>query len=99
MLLITGTVRVPAENLASARPIMKQMLDASRQEPDCVEYVYAEDLFEPGLIHVKELWRTQAGLDLHFQSHHLAAWRATWNRLGIGERNLRLYIVDEGCPV
>lgn len=99
MLLITGTVRVPVENLASARPVMKQMVDASRQEPDCVDYVYAEDLFEPGLIHVKELWRTQAGLDLHFASQHLAEWRAAWNRLGIGERNLRLFIVHEGRPV
>lgn len=99
MLLITGTVRVPVENFASARPVMKQMVDASRQEPDCVDYVYAEDLFEPGLIHVKELWRTQAGLDLHFASQHLAEWRAAWNRLGIGERNLRLFIVHEGRPV
>jgi quinol monooxygenase YgiN len=96
MLLIIGTVRLPAQNLDIARPIMKRMADASRAEAGCVEYGYAEDVFEPGLIHVKELWTDQAALDRHFTSAHIAEWRAAWPRLGIGERKLRVYEV--GAP-
>ena len=99
MLLIVGTVRLPAANLAAARPVMQQMVDASRGEPGCIEYSYAEDLFDPGLIHVKELWRSQEALDCHFASDHLARWRASWAALGIGERSLRVYQVGEGAPV
>ena len=55
MLLIVGTVRLPADNLDRARPIMQRMAQASRAEEGCVEYGYAEDVFDPGLIHVKEL--------------------------------------------
>ncbi|WP_137678859.1 putative quinol monooxygenase [Aurantiacibacter suaedae] len=95
MLLIVGTVRLPAHNLEPARPIMQRMAEASRAEDGCAEYSYAEDLFDPGLIHVKEMWRDQAALDRHFATSHLAEWRAAWPDLGIGERDLRVYDVEE----
>ena len=96
MLLILGTVRLPPENMRAARPIMARMAAASRAEDGCVDYVYAEDVFEPGLIHVKELWTDQQALDRHFASVHLSAWRAAWPDLGIGDRKLSVYEV--GAP-
>lgn len=95
MLLIVGTVRLPSQNMDAARPIMKRMAETSRAEEGCVEYGYAEDVFEPGLIHVKELWANQASLDRHFASAHIAEWRKAWPSLGIGDRDLRLYNVGE----
>jgi quinol monooxygenase YgiN len=95
MLLIVGTVRLPAENMDAARPVMKRMADASRAEEGCVEYSYAEDVFDRGLIHVKELWVDQLALDRHFATEHLADWRKAWPSLSIGERNLRVYEVGE----
>ncbi|MDG5971338.1 antibiotic biosynthesis monooxygenase [Sphingomonas paucimobilis] len=74
---------------------MKHMVDASRSENGCVEYGYAEDLFDPGLIHVKELWTDQQALDRHFASAHIAEWRAAWPNLEIGDRDLRVYNVEE----
>jgi quinol monooxygenase YgiN len=96
MLLIVGTFAIPPENLSAARSVMNRMVQGSRAEDGCEEYVYAEDLFEPGLIHVKELWRDQSALDLHFASGHLVEWRSSWVRFGIGSRNLRVYEV--GVP-
>ena len=98
MLLIVGTVRLPADNLDRARPIMQRMVEASRAEAGCVDYGYAEDVFDPGLIHVKELWTDQVALDRHFATAHIAEWRAAWPSLGIGERDLRLYEVGEPRP-
>jgi quinol monooxygenase YgiN len=95
MLLIVGTVRLPAQNLDAARPIMKRMADASRAEEGCVQYGYAEDVFDPGLIHVKEMWTDQDVLDRHFASTHIAEWRAAWPSLGIGDRDLQVYEVAE----
>lgn len=99
MLLIVGTYRLPASNMEAARPIMKRMADASRAEAGCVEYSYAEDIGDPGLIHVKELWVDQHALDRHFTAAHLAEWRASWPGLGIGERDLRVYDVDIARPI
>ncbi|MDR0259858.1 MAG: antibiotic biosynthesis monooxygenase [Comamonas sp.] len=95
MLLIVGTVRLPPENLERAKPVMRAMVQASRAEAGCLEYGYAEDLFVPGLIHVKERWTDQAALDAHFASAHIQAWRGSWTELGIGERNLMVYEVGE----
>jgi len=91
MLLIVGTIRLPPENLGHARPVIAEMLRARRAEDGCFDYSYAEDVIEPGLIRVTELWRDQTALDGHFASPHIARWRAEWPRLGIGERNLRVY--------
>ena len=98
MLLIVGTIRLPAEKLDAARPFMKRMADASRAEEGCVDYRYAEDVFDPGLIHVKEMWTDQAALDRHFASRHIAEWRSSWPTLGIKDRDLRLFEVGEPRP-
>ncbi|EXS70222.1 putative quinol monooxygenase [Sphingobium sp. Ant17] len=95
MLLIVGTIRLPAQNLGAARPAMQQMVEASRAESGCVEYSYAEDVLDPGLIHIKELWTDQDALDRHFTMAHIAQWRAAWPALGIGDRDLRVYDVNE----
>ncbi|HVW56806.1 MAG TPA: putative quinol monooxygenase [Rhizobiaceae bacterium] len=96
MLLIVGTIRLPPKNLSKARPVMACMATASRAEDGCEEYCYAEDVLEPGLIHVKEMWRDQPALDRHFVSEHIATWRSAWPALEVGERNLRVYEV--GLP-
>jgi len=95
MLLIVGTIRLPPEKLAAARPFMRAMIEASRSEDGCVEYGYAEDVLDSGLIHVKEVWRDQAAFDRHFVSSHIADWRASWPGLGIKDRDLRVYEVGE----
>jgi len=62
-LIIAGTVRTPPENLAGLKPHMLAMLAASRAEDGCLTYSYAEDVAEPGLIRVYEVWRDQAALE------------------------------------
>lgn len=93
MLLVIGTIRLPPEKLREARPAMRDMILGSRAEEGCHGYSYSEDVLEPGLIHVNEVWRDQAALDAHFASDHIAVWRATWFELGITDRNLFLYEV------
>ena len=96
MLVIIGTIRLPAERLDEARPAMQRMISGSRTEPGCIDYSYAQDVLDAGLIHVTEVWSDRAALDAHFRSPHIADWRASWAALGIGERNLMLY--EAGGP-
>lgn len=98
MLLIVGTIRLPPENITEARPVMARMVRASRGEDGCMEYAYAEDILELGLVHVKELWSDQEALDRHFASAHIAEWRANWPGLGITDRHLRVYDVGDARP-
>ena len=92
-LVIAGTIRVPPERLDAFRPHMLAMLGASRAEDGCLEYSYAEDVAEPGLIRVFKAWRDQGALDAHFQTPHLAAWRAAWPEFGVSDRRLIAYEV------
>ncbi|QND56539.1 putative quinol monooxygenase [Mesorhizobium huakuii] len=96
MLLIIGTIRLPPDRFEEARPVMERMVSGSRAEDGCLEYSYASDVLDTGLIRVTEVWRDKAALDAHFRSPHIAEWRASWPALGIGERNLVLY--EAGGP-
>jgi len=90
-LVIAGTVRVPPQSLADFKPHMRAMLEASRAEDGCIEYSYAEDVAEPGLIRVFEVWRDQAALDAHVQTPHMATWRSHWPAFGVSDRRLFAY--------
>ncbi len=90
-IIIAGTVRVPPGNLAGLKPHMQRMLEASRAEDGCVVYSYGEDVAEPGLIRVFEVWRDQAAIDAHFKAPHMAEWRAAWPEFGVSDRRLVLY--------
>ncbi len=95
-ILVVGTVRLPPENIARARPAMETMVAASRAEDGCIEYAYSHDLLEPGLVRVTEAWRDRAALAAHFQTAHMAAWRGVFPSLGITDRDLALY--EAGAP-
>ncbi|EGI55426.1 hypothetical protein SUS17_1831 [Sphingomonas sp. S17] len=41
------------------------------------------------------MWTDQQALDRHFASAHIAEWRAAWPNLEIGDRDLRVYNVEE----
>jgi len=99
MLLILGTVRLPAEALERARPVMARMIAASRAEAGCLDYAYAQDINDPGLIRVSERWTDRPALDAHFVSAHIAEWRAAWPELGIHDRDLVVYEVGEPAPI
>jgi len=95
VLVVAGTVRLPADNLDQARPVMAAMIQASRAEDGCLDYAYAEDVLEPGLIRVLERWRDQPALDRHLASEHIKTWRAAWSELGLHDRSLVVYEAGE----
>jgi quinol monooxygenase YgiN len=93
-LIVAGTVRAPPQNVDAFRPQMAEMMAASQAEDGCLDYNYAEDVTEPGLIHVFERWRDQAALEAHFQTAHMAKWRAAWPSFGVSDRRLFAYEVS-----
>ena len=93
MILVAGTLQVPPEAVESLRPAMLAMMSASRAEPGCITYAYGYDLTEPGLVWVSESWVSQAALDDHFKSPHMALWRAALAAAGPFERRLSAFEV------
>jgi len=82
-----------------ARAAMREMMALSRAEDGCIEYVYSEDLIEPGLIHVFEIWRDAAALKAHHEAPHFLAWRAGRDEIGMSDRRMRRYDVASSQEV
>jgi len=99
MLLIMGTVRLPAGGLDRARAAMEKMVTASRAEDGCLTYAYGQDVLDPTLIHIVERWHDREALRAHAVSAHMAEWRAAGGDLGLHDRDLKLYDADEGTPL
>jgi quinol monooxygenase YgiN len=93
-LIVAGTFRLPPENLDRFRAEMGDMVQSTRAEEGCLEYSYAEDALEPGLIRVFEIWRDDTALDDHLVSAHMSRWRAAWPEFGVTERRLSAYDVQ-----
>ena len=98
-IIIAGTVRVPPQNVQAFRPHMVAMRDATRGEDGCEIYSYAEDVSDPGLIHVFEVWRDAATLEGHRAAPHMATWRAAWPQFGVSDRALVSYDVADQRPI
>ena len=99
MIIIMGTVKLAPDRLDAAKPAMQRMVEASRAEPGCNAYAYAQDLLDPATIHVAEQWRDRAALTEHFATLHMAEWRGVMGGLGLTGRDLRVFEADEGSAI
>ena len=96
---IVGQFRIPLENLAAARPLMIAVMEASRAEDGCIEYNYAEDLLEPGLIRVSEVWESREHLAAHLKSAHMQRWITERVGLGLSGRQVTGFAAERGEPL
>ena len=96
MIVVVGHFRLPPDNMERARSAMCQVMLATRAEAGCIEYTYSEDLLDPGLIRVSEIWQTREQLAAHLETQHMALWRAQREDLGMSDRCLKLYEADDG---
>jgi quinol monooxygenase YgiN len=96
MILVLGTVRLAPDKLEAARPAMRQMVEASRAQPGCIAYGYAQDVLDPETIHVVEKWRDREALKAHFATVHMAEWRGVMGTLELSGRDLKIFETGEG---
>jgi|CXWL01.1.fsa_nt_gi quinol monooxygenase YgiN len=70
MIVIQGEMRVHPDDVGKLREIAAPFIAANRQEKGNQAYFFAEDLLEPGLIHIAERWDDQAAVDAHNVAPH-----------------------------
>ena len=99
MIVVVGQFRLPAARMDEARPVMAKVMLATRAEAGCVQYNYAEDVLDPGLIRVSELWQSRAQLAAHMQTPHMALWVLERAGLGLTERSISVFEADDGVAL
>ncbi len=94
MVVVIGQFRIPPQTMATARPLMSKVMLATRAEAGCVEYNYAEDVLDPGLIRVSEVWESRDQLLAHLRTAHMATWAQERSPLGLSGRAITIYEVS-----
>jgi quinol monooxygenase YgiN len=95
MILVVGSFRMPVERRDEALMAMQRVIVASRAEAGCIAYSYAEDVREPGLFRVSELWISREALAAHFEQPHMKAWQEERAAIGLTGREVSAYPVGE----
>jgi quinol monooxygenase YgiN len=96
MFAVIGTFRLPPERLVEALPLIRHVVEATLQEPGCRAYSYAEDVAEPGLFRVMEMWDSREALDAHFTTPHMRDWAERRDALGFSDRRISLFPLGVG---
>ena len=96
MIVVIGQFRLPPDRMDEARGAMARVMLATREEAGCVQYNYAEDLLDPGLIRVSEVWDSREQLAAHLKTPHMAKWVEERTGLGLSERAITVFAADEG---
>ena len=99
MIVVIGQFRLPAGRMDEARGAMARVMLATRAEAGCVQYNYAEDLLDPGLIRVSEVWDSREQLSAHLATPHMQAWVAERTALGLSGRAITVYEADAGTAL
>lgn len=97
--IVIGQFRVPAGRMDEARPLMRKVMEATRAEDGCIEYNFAEDVLDPGLIRISEVWESRAHLGAHAKSPHMAEWVAERSGLDLTGRAVTVFEADAGTPL
>lgn len=96
MLIVIAEAEVPEASRTAMIEAGRRMVTASRQEEGCLGYDYAWDILEPGMMRVREIWKDEDALRLHFRTPHMAAFLAALE----ADRSVRTRIVvyEAGNP-
>lgn len=94
MLLVIGHLRFPPAARSEVLAALAEVIAATRAEPGCLFYDFAEDVLEANLFRVSEGWRDADALRGHFASPHMDRFRAAREALGMTERVVTIYGSD-----
>ena len=94
-IILAGVIRIDPERRAALLPHLRAQMEASRQEPGCLDFALTEDPLVPGVIRVFEHFADKAALEHHQGTPHMATWRAACAALGTYGRDLSSFDVSD----
>lgn len=92
MIVVTGTAKVKGEHKDEALTHARTLMEATRQEPGCIAYMWGEDLDDPNQVVIYEEWENADAQQAHSGSPHFAEFLTNVASLMAGA-SLTLYEV------
>jgi len=91
MILVLASFRLPADHVAEARVLVRDVVAQTRAEAGCIAYDVCEDVLEPGLFRVNESWEDREALSAHLAAPHMAEWGRQRAAMGMSERRVTIF--------
>ena len=99
MLIVLATAKLGEGVIEEGQAAMQKMIAASREEEGCLEYAYAQDITDPGILRVVEKWKDEDALAFHFATPHMAEFQAALAKFDISFVEAVKFQTDEGRPL
>ncbi|WP_309573137.1 putative quinol monooxygenase [Deinococcus sp.] len=91
MIICHGTLSTPPEHADAARGLLRQIAQATRNEPGCTLYLVSEDLERPGHFLFAEHWNAMADLQTHLALPGVGEAVAAAHSLGATDLTITAY--------
>ena len=99
MLVIAGEIEIDPANRDKAIAAALRVMEETRREAGCISYTFTGDFADQGRFRVFEEWESQAALETHFASPHMAAFQAAVGGLGVKRVAIQRYEVSSVGPL
>jgi quinol monooxygenase YgiN len=73
LLTVVARLRARPGQETELRHQLQRLVNPTREEAGCITYELSESKSEPGLFLFYEVWKSDADLDLHFETSHMKA--------------------------
>lgn len=94
MLIVAGQVQIKPEMREEAVQAALTMAKATQAEDGCIAYRFYSPLDDPNTFFIFEQWESEAALQAHFQTPHMATFREVLPRVLAGEMAIKRYDVS-----
>jgi quinol monooxygenase YgiN len=75
--IITATAQFAPEHVEQVYAASAIMTKASQAEDGCIDYAFAQDVTDPTIFRIVEIWEDDAALARHFKMPHMAVFSET----------------------
>lgn len=99
MLVVSATFTLDPEKLDEALRAMAIMSQCSEAEPGCTRYRFGQDLLNPSIIHLTEVWEDEAALKAHFVAPHSSAFSSVLRECLLALPEATRYDVESSGPL
>jgi len=93
MLIVAGVIQLDPSKRAQLEAAFDRVRQATLTEPGCLEYQAYLDRQEPGTVFLFERWDSEAALEAHFRTAHMAEFTAVMASVGVKGTHIMKYEV------
>jgi quinol monooxygenase YgiN len=77
VIVVIGYLTIDPAHRAAAEAAIAELVPLTLAEDGCVDYRYSADLLVPDRINITEQWASEAAMEAHMATNHLAQFMAT----------------------